>query len=160
MRECLAKNMIKKANFPKIFLIQVRWCWNLVEYTMGRNLVKFKKIDDVISNLKVWRHNGHFDVSTTKEVESLHCFFVFGWIKLKFGVGGNFRLLISNLNSKTQYQFQILRKCHFSSLRSPSPLCFYVGKMPSPNRLKPNFALNFRENRKISAVNVHYFRSY
>ena len=42
----------------------------------------------------------HFDVTTTKEVESLHCFFVFGWTELKFGVGGggNFRLLISNLN--------------------------------------------------------------
>ena len=51
-------------------------------------------------------------------MESLHCFFVFGWIKLKFGVMGNFRLLLSNLNSKTQYQFEILRKCHFSSLRS------------------------------------------
>ena len=51
-------------------------------------------------------------------MESLHCFFVFGWIKLKFGVRVNFRLLISNLNSKTQYQFAILRKCHFSSIRS------------------------------------------
>ena len=51
-------------------------------------------------------------------MESLHCFFVFGWIKLKFGVRGNFRLLISNLSSETQYQFEILRKCHFSSLRS------------------------------------------
>ena len=68
---------------------------------MGRNLVKFfKKFDDVISNSKVWRHHRHFDFATTKEVESLHCFFVFGWIKLKFGVRGNCRLLISNLNSK------------------------------------------------------------
>ena len=47
-----------------------------------------------------------------------HCFFVFGWIKLKFDAKGNFRLLISNLNSKMQYRFEILRKCHFSSLRS------------------------------------------
>ena len=51
-------------------------------------------------------------------MESLHCFFLFGWIKLKFGVRGNFRLLTSNLNSKTQYQFEILRKCHSSSLTS------------------------------------------
>ena len=79
---------------------------------MGRNF------DDVISNSKVWRHNRHFDVATTEEVESRHCFFVFGWIKLKFGVMGNFRLLISNLNSKMQYLFAIVRKCHFSSLRS------------------------------------------
>ena len=25
-------------------------------------------------------------------MESLHCFFVFGWIKLKFGVGGNLEI--------------------------------------------------------------------
>ena len=60
----------------------------------------------------------HFDIETTKEVESLHCCFVFGWIKLKFGVKGNFTLLISNRNLKMQYQFEIVRKCHFSSLRS------------------------------------------
>ena len=44
---------------------------------------------------------------TTQDVESLHCFFVFRWIKLEFGVRGKFRLLILNLNSKTQYQFEI-----------------------------------------------------
>ena len=38
---------------------------------------------------------------------------LFLWLKLKFGASGNFGLLISNLNSKTQYQFEILRKCHF-----------------------------------------------
>ena len=54
----------------------------------------------------------------TQEGESLHGFLVFGWIKLKFGVGSNFGLLISNLNSKTQYQFEILRKCHFFELES------------------------------------------
>ena len=43
---------------------------------------------------------------------------VFGWIKLKFGVRANFSLLISNLNSKMQYKFEILRKCYFSFLRS------------------------------------------
>ena len=32
---------------------------------MGRNLVKSKKLDEVIFNLKVWRHNRHFDVATT-----------------------------------------------------------------------------------------------
>ena len=51
-------------------------------------------------------------------MESFHCIFVFRWIKPKFGVRGNFRLLISNLNSNAQYQFEILTKCHFSSLRS------------------------------------------
>ena len=51
-------------------------------------------------------------------MESLHCFFVFERIKLQVGLRGNFRLLISNLNSKTQYEFEILRKCHFSSLGS------------------------------------------
>ena len=66
----------------------------------------------------VWRHNRHFDVTTTQQVESLHCFFVFGWINLNFNARGNFRLLISNLSSKTQYRFEILRNCDFSSLRS------------------------------------------
>ena len=80
-------------------------------------LWNFKNFDDVISNSKEC-HNRHFDVAATQEVKSLHCFFLFGWIKLKFGVRVNFRLLISNLNSKTQYRFEILRKCHFSSLRS------------------------------------------
>ena len=41
---------------------------------------------------------------------SLYCFFVFGWIKLRC----NFELLISNLNSKSQYQFEILRKMQIS----------------------------------------------
>ena len=41
---------------------------------------------------------------------------VFEWIKLKLGVRGNFGVLISNLNSKMQYQFEILRKCHFFPL--------------------------------------------
>ena len=57
--------------------------------------------------------NRHFDVATTVEVESPHCFSGFGWIKLKFGLRDNFRPLISNFNSKTQYQFKILRKCCF-----------------------------------------------
>ena len=47
---------------------------------------------------------------TTNKVESLHCFFVFEWTELKFGVRGNFGLLTSNFNSKTQHQFEILRK--------------------------------------------------
>ena len=41
---------------------------------------------------------------------SRHCFLVCGWIKLKFGASGNLGHLSSNLNSKTQDQFQILRK--------------------------------------------------
>ena len=91
---------------------------------LGRNirwvevLWNLENFEDVISNSRVWRHNRHFDVTTTKEVESLHCFFVFWWIKLKFGVRGNFILLISNLNSETQHQFEIFRKYYFSSLRS------------------------------------------
>ena len=48
--------------------------------------MKFKKIiDEVISNSKVWCHYRRFDVATSNKVESLHCFFVFGWIKLRFG---------------------------------------------------------------------------
>ena len=56
-------------------------------------------------------YNRHFDVATTtREVGSLYCFFVFGWIKVKFGVRGNFGLLTSNLISKTQYHFEISSK--------------------------------------------------
>ena len=50
---------------------------------MDRNLVKFKKMMtsfliracDVIIVI--------FDVVITKEVESLYCFFIFGWTRLK-----------------------------------------------------------------------------
>ena len=51
-------------------------------------------------------------------MESIHCFFVFGWIKINFSVRDKFKLLISNINSQKHYQFAILRKCHFSSSRS------------------------------------------
>ena len=90
---------------------------------MGRNLVKLKKNDGVISNSKVLRHNRDSDVSATEKVESLHCLFVFGWIKLKFVVRDNFRLPILNLNSITQYRFEILRKMtlFFSSIMIFSP---------------------------------------
>ena len=70
-----------------------------------KNLPKFLRIYDGYKFCEIY-----------KEVESLYCFFVFGWIKLKFGVRGNFRLPISNLNSKTQYHFKILRQFHSSSL--------------------------------------------
>ena len=78
---------------------------------MDRNLVKFKNIlttsslirkYDVIIVILMSRQLRKWKVFTV--------FFVFGWIKLKFGVRGNFTLLISNLNAKTQYQFEILRK--------------------------------------------------
>ena len=46
---------------------------------MGRNLVKFLKI---LMTSSLIRRNCHFDVVTTREVESLHCFSVFGLIKL------------------------------------------------------------------------------
>ena len=35
-----------------------------------------------------------------KKVEGLHCFFVFGWIKLKFGVKGNLGLSFQILAQK------------------------------------------------------------
>ena len=65
---------------------------------MGGNLVKFKRF---LMTSSLIRKYDVIIVPIPKEVESLHCFcFVFGWIKLKFGVRGNFRVLISNLNSK------------------------------------------------------------
>ena len=106
--------MIKEVNFSKMFsdLSQT-----LLKF--GRNI----RWVDILFNKKMMMSslicdNHQFDVMTTREVESPYFFFIFGWIKLEFGVRGDFRLLISNLNSKRQYQFEILRKCHFSSLRS------------------------------------------
>ena len=58
-------------------------------------------------------------------------FFVFEWIELKFCVRGNFGLLISNLNSKTQYQFEILRQM---------PLFFFLITIFSP-ALPQEFAI-------------------
>ena len=66
MGECLAKNMIKEADFFKTFSESSQMMLKL-----GRNmrwveiLWNLKKFDDVISNSKVWRHNPHFDVATT-----------------------------------------------------------------------------------------------
>ena len=69
-------------------------------------------------------------------MKSLHCFFVFGWIKLKFGVRGklvwasDFKskselIWASDFKSKSkmQYQFEILRKMPllFSSIMIFSP---------------------------------------
>ena len=56
----------------------------------------------------------HDNLGSGKSSLFLFC----GWIKLKFGVRGNFKLLISSLNLKTQYLFANLWKCHFPSLRS------------------------------------------
>ena len=59
-------------------------------------------------------------IPVPEQLRKLKVFIValfFGWVKLKFGVRGNFSLLISNLNSKMQHEFETLRKCHFSSLR-------------------------------------------
>ena len=115
--ECLAKNMIKKANFSKFFSDSsqimlkldrnIRWVailWNLKKL-MTSSLIRKYDVIIVILTLRQLRKG------------SLHGFFAFGWIKRKFGVRDNFGLLISNFNSKTHYQFGILRKCHFSKFR-------------------------------------------
>ena len=56
-------------------------------------------------------------------MESLYCLFAFGVIKLKSDLRGNFGLLISNRNSKTQYQLEMLGKMSFffSSIMILSP---------------------------------------
>ena len=65
-QEYLAKNMIKEANFSKMFSESGQMMLKL-----GGNMrwVEIfwilKKIDDVISNSKVWSYNRHFDVATT-----------------------------------------------------------------------------------------------
>ena len=78
--------------------------------------MKFK--EKLITSSLIRMYDVIIVILTTQEGESLRGFFVFGWIKLKFGLRGNFELLISNLNSKMQYLFKILRKCHFSELRA------------------------------------------
>ena len=69
--------MIKEANFSKTFCdlsqMMLKHGRNIRWVEILRNLENF---DDFISNPKVCRHNRHFDVVTTKEVQSLHCFFV------------------------------------------------------------------------------------
>ena len=86
---------------------------------MGRNLVKFKKVLMMLSLIR--KYDVIIVILMSRQLKKWKVFTVslfFGWIKLEFGVRGNFRLLISNLNSKMQYQFEISRTCHFSSLRS------------------------------------------
>ena len=54
MGECLAKNMIKEANFSKFFSESSQMMLKLGRKdAMGRNLVKLSKFHDVISNSKV-----------------------------------------------------------------------------------------------------------
>ena len=86
---------------------------------MGRNLVKFKK--KLMTSSLIRKYDVIIVILMLRQLRKWKVFivlFVFGWIKLKFAVRGNFRLLISNRNSETQYQFENLIKCHFSFLRS------------------------------------------
>ena len=55
---------------------------------MGRNLVKLTEKKMIVSFL-IQKYDvlyRHFDVATTNKVESLHCFFGFRWIKLKYAL--------------------------------------------------------------------------
>ena len=82
---------------------------------MASNLSKLAKFfDDIIFISMLWRHH-RFDVSQhqPKKVEDLCCCIVLQWLKLKFGVRGNYGLLISNPSSKMQYQHKIARKRRF-----------------------------------------------
>ena len=90
--------MIKEANFLNIFSDSSQ-----MMLTLGRNMQKFEKKLMATSLIRKYDVIIVILMSRQQKVESLHCFFVFGWIGLKFGVRGNFRILISNLNSKMQY---------------------------------------------------------
>ena len=86
---------------------------------MDRNLVKLKK--KLMTSSLTRKYDVIIIILISRQLRKWKIFivsFAFGWIKLQFGVRGNFRLLFSNLSSKMQYQFEIVRKCHFSSLRS------------------------------------------
>ena len=67
---------------------------------MGRNLVKLKKM---MTSSLIRKYDVIIVILMSHQLRKWKVFIVslfFGWIKLKFGVRGNFRLLISNLNSK------------------------------------------------------------
>ena len=90
---------------------------------MNKNLVKFFK--KLMASSLIRKYDVIIVILMLRQLKSgkSSCFFVFGWIKLKLGLRGNFRLLISNLNSKMQYQFEMLRKMplFFSSIMIFSP---------------------------------------
>ena len=73
---------------------------------MGRNHVKFKK--ELMTSSLIRRYDLIIVILMSQQLRKwkrlIVSLFLDG-IKLKFGVRGNFRLLISNLHSKTQYLF-------------------------------------------------------
>ena len=86
---------------------------------MGINLVKFKEI--LMTSSLIGKYDVIIVILMSRQLGKWKVFIVSLFLdgfKLKFGVRVIFRLLISNLNSKIQYQFEIFRKCHISSLRS------------------------------------------
>ena len=80
---------------------------------MGRSLLKFKRI--LMTSSLIRKYDVIIVILMSRQLRKWKVFIVSLFYD---GLKGNFRLLISNLNSKTQYQFEIVRKCHFSSLRS------------------------------------------
>ena len=55
---------------------------------MGRNIVKFKK--KLMMSSVIRKYDVIIVILMSRNLRSgKHCFFVFGWIKLKFGVKGN-----------------------------------------------------------------------
>ena len=79
---------------------------------MGRNLVKFKRM---MTSYLIPKYDVIIVILTSRQLRKWKVVIV---SLLLFGVRGNFRLLISNLNSKTQYLLAVLSQCHFSSFRS------------------------------------------
>ena len=72
--------------------------------------LNLKNVDGVISNI-IQKYDVIIVILMLRQQNSRMSSLIlcFGWIKLKLGIRGNFGLLISNLNSKTQYQFEIVR---------------------------------------------------
>ena len=83
----------------------------------------------------------------SQKVEGSCSSFVFLWIKLNIGVGGNFGPLISNLSSKTSYEYKFLGKKQFSSLQS----CFLaryslIDWLPSQQIITYSSVFNFKDD--------------
>ena len=65
---------------------------------MGRNFLKFKNILMMSPLIRKYDIIVILVSQQLKKWKVFTVFLFFGWIKLKFGVRGNFRLLISNRN--------------------------------------------------------------
>ena len=85
---------------------------------MGRNLVKLKK--NLMTSSLIRKYDVIIVILMSRQLGSgkSSLFLCLGWIKLTFGVRGNFRLLISNLNSSPALFQKLVTMTTMSGLSS------------------------------------------